>query len=754
MRDESGKGAVPDQSDKLDSDYLSKLLERDALTQLYSAKAFFENAEFLIHENPDTTYEVLYIDIEHFKIFNERYGRDEGDIVLKKIACELLQLKETYLGIAGYIGGDDFALILPQGTTEHKEVAERLAMAVRDPAYSIECIPVIGVTTITDLSVPVSTYSDHAMTAMSVAKGTYATRVAWYEDTMTRRLEEEPKAVAEIERALQNKEFILHYQPKCNLKTGQMVGLEALVRWQHPERGLVYPGDFIPLMERIGLISNLDMLVWEEACRQTREWLDEGISALPVSVNVSRADLLYVDVAGFLESMLETYDLDRSYIELEITETAFVENDSVLDVVVDLYNCGFTLLMDDFGSGYSSLNMLKDIPVDILKIDMRFLELKEDPLLRGESILDAVVSMAHIMGMSVIAEGAETKEQVEFLKNINCDFVQGYYFYRPLPVSDLEALLVQDNIIDHKGISRKHVDLLSPIDLIQNYVTNKTILDAILGGVAIYSITDGELEIVQANNQYYQLVGDNPPSSEDDRRDFFRRAPIEVVEETKALLESAEQHPILGAMEEFCQRRADGLYIWIRVDAFFLSKEGNRKIYFGRLTDISVQKDQESILRAQEDALSKAVGLIDTEHTEETAGHDMAHNAVAAFLRDLPGAMIGLSDARRFPVLFANNEVAYILGYVSYSDFIEKSQGKFENIIHPDDCEQFKNYLISERHNGNKTMLRLRLVRKSGTYVPIYCQCKLVDRNDGDSLIMLNLINMDKVDKMTIVNLD
>ncbi|MGI6105497.1 MAG: EAL domain-containing protein [Raoultibacter sp.] len=533
-----------------------------------------------------------------------------------------------------------------------------------------------------------------------------------------------------------------------------MVGLEALVRWQHPTKGLVFPGAFIPLLERTGLIANLDLLVWEEACRQTREWLDAGIPTLPISVNISRADLQFVDVANSLESFIKKYNIDRSFLELEITESAFVEDDAVIDAVIDLKERGFTLLMDDFGSGYSSLNMLKNIPVDILKIDMRFLELSENVLSRGESILDAVVSMAHTMGLSVIAEGAETEEQVEFLKSINCDFVQGYYFYRPLPVESLEALLGQENIIDYLGANRKQVELLSPVDLIQNYVTNKTILDSILGGIAIYGVSpDGDLELIQANNRYFQLVGDNPPKDEEDRLDFFRRAPKEVIEETVGLLRESEKHPVLGAEDEFCQRRADGLFIWVKVKAFFLTKEGDRSIYFGRLTDISVQKDQEDVLRASEDALTEALGLLPA-HGEKSAADDKnVREALAAFVRNLPGALLGLANRDNYPVLFSNNEVAFILGYVSYRDFMEHTMAGFRSLIHPNDLEQFDNYLISEQHNSTRALLKLRLKRKSGTFVSIYAQCRVINRDDGRSLLMLNLINIEKVGSTTIVNL-
>lgn len=732
--------------------HYDQLLERDPLTGLYTPHVFYDKAEALVHKNSETTYEVIYIDIEHFKIFNERYGRDAGDEILKEIARELLMLRDSYGGIVGYIGGDDFIIILPRGTAEHEDILKRLSDALKKPAYDIECLPAIGVTTIHDLSIPISTYCDHAMTAMNVVKGKYTSRIAWYEDTMTRRLEEEPKALLEIEQALKNKEFILHYQPKCNLKTGKIIGLEALVRWQHPTRGLVFPGDFIPFLERIGLIANLDLLVWEEACRQIRDWTDRGLPVLPVSVNISRADIQFVDVVHSLESLLKEYDIDKSLLELEITESAFIEDaEIVLEAVLKLSERGFTLLMDDFGSGYSSLNMLKDIPVDVLKIDMHFLTLSDNGLSRGESILDAIVGMAHLMGLPVIAEGVETKEQVDFLKTINCDFVQGYYFYKPLALESLEALLVQKNIIDIQGTKRELVEPLNPVDLVQNYVSNKTILDSILGGMAIYGISNDELELIQANNRYFQLIGSNPPSTEEERLAFFRTAPKEVVEELVGLFEEAEKHPIGGAEDEFCQRRADGLYIWIKVKAFFLSKEGEKRIFFGKITDISVQKNQEDILRTSEDALSKALDLLLFEGGPQFEG-ESSRSIISAFIRNIPGAMIGFVAVDLYPILFANSETAFILGYTSYSEFLEKTKGEFENSIHADDLEEFKGYLMRKSYSGSKGTIKVRLRRKSGNYDLFAVQGKVIKREDNRSFVLLHVSSMDKINTTMVVD--
>ena len=231
----------------------------------------------------------------------------------------------------------------------------------------------------------------------------------------------------------------LFLQPKCNIRTGKIVGAEALARWRHPERGIVAPGEFIPLIERNGLVRSLDLRVWEKTAAWIRGLIDEGVQPVPVSVNVSRADIYLVDVAAELHALVERYGIEPSLIEVEITESAYSERpDRIVAAFDELAERGFTVLMDDFGSGYSSLNMLKDINVDVLKIDMRFLD-RDDR--RSKDIMESVIRMARWLDLPVIAEGVETREQVNFLLDVGCSYAQGYYYARPMEAAAFEALL-------------------------------------------------------------------------------------------------------------------------------------------------------------------------------------------------------------------------------------------------------------------------------------------------------------------------
>ena len=220
---------------------------------------------------------------------------------------------------------------------------------------------------------------DLAVIALSSVKGNYAQRVSRYDSRMKQKLEEDHRLLSEIQRALENGEITFYAQPKCNMRTGKIVGLESLVRWNHPERGLIAPGVFIPLLENNGLVTKLDLYVWEEVCRNVKKWIDSGRKPVPISVNVSRIDIYTLNVTRVFQELISRYCLDPRLIEIEITESAYVEEYKVITAVVEeLRSAGFTVLMDDFGSGYSSLNMLKDVNVDVLKIDMKFLDMDHE----------------------------------------------------------------------------------------------------------------------------------------------------------------------------------------------------------------------------------------------------------------------------------------------------------------------------------------------------------------------------------------
>ncbi|HIW76306.1 MULTISPECIES: EAL domain-containing protein [Gordonibacter] len=572
---------------EFESTQILQLKEHDQLTGLYNAVTFYERAEALVKQHPEDRFEVVYLDIEHFKLYNEWHGRDAGDIMLRAIAERFAFGAECCGGVAGYLGGDDFAIVLPAGTVTEAAVEHDSRRPPFDSEDTIGFQPAVGVCTI-EPGDSVGTACDHAMIAMASVKGIYGKRIAWYENSMTEELESETKTLLEVQRALANREFVLYWQPQCSTRTGRIVGLEALVRWQHPRRGLVMPGSFVPVLERNGFIASLDLYVWDEACRQLRAWIDRGEQPVPVSVNISRADLYAIDVVSTFEELLQRYGLDHHLLELEITESAYAEDERMTTTVERLKEHGFTILMDDFGSGYSSLNMLKDVNVDILKIDMGFLN-RANESKRSESILEAVVSMARLMDLRIIAEGTETKEQVDFLQSIGCDYAQGYYFYRPMSTETLEALLTQEGVVDLRGVLSPTMELIDMKTLLRDDVTSRAIIDSLVGGVAVYAVYPDRFELLQVNNAYYRVTGCNAVDLCERQKLISRQVHPDDLPIVIDMFNQAERHPVTGAEGTFRRYRLSGELMWMHMKAFFLRHEQDRSLFFCSLSDVTEQ---------------------------------------------------------------------------------------------------------------------------------------------------------------------
>lgn len=714
------------------------LRERDQLTGLYNASTFYDKAEKLVVGNPDTSFEAVYIDIAHFKIFNEWHGRDAGDDLLRSIAATLSSVVQQTKGIAGYLGGDDFVLILPKGLVTEQAVDHYLSLPPFDTEETIGFLPALGVRDIEYPMISVVTACDHAMIAMNAVKGTYAKRLGRYHAAMAEQMEAEAKLLLEVKRALANREFVLYWQPQCNTRTGRIVGLEALVRWQHPERGLVMPGAFIPVLERNNFIASLDLYVWEEACRHIRSWIDRGGTPLPVSVNISRADLYAIDVVETIEELVTRYDLDHALLELEITESAYAEDQKMATAVNRLKELGFTILMDDFGSGYSSLNMLKDITVDILKIDMGFLTRQNDTQ-RSESILEAIVSMARFMDLRIIAEGAETKEQIDFLQDIGCAYAQGYYFYRPMSTEALEKLIASDNVVDHRGVLSQEMEVIDVNSLLHDDDLSRTIMDHLIGGLAVYAVYPDRFELLQVNNEYYRVTGCNSIDLRERQVAISNQVHPDDQPIVKAMFNEALRHPVTGAQSVIRRYRLNGELMWLRMRAFFLRREQDRIIFFASLSDVTEQKEQESKLRASQSSLDGVLGLARSSGKSlDDLTFENRQAAAQIFMQNTPGGLIGGYCEDGFPVLFANEELARMAGYETSIEYIEAIDGLVSNAIHPDDRQRVMEDVGLDPHEGDEFTTQYRMQRKDGTYFWVSDHGRVV-RTKNERLAVANL---------------
>lgn len=422
---------------------LNNVMNYDPLTEIYSKNKFFSASKALLKDNPDKQFAFLRLDIDRFKLINSFFGTAYGDRLLKRVAKRIRDFaKTTECCTFGRIDADVFGIFTPyQGKEETVKQIEQAVEDMKKLSASYNIMIVYGVYVVTDRSLPISFMCDRAALAAKTVKGNYMKSYAFYDDKMRLSIENEQNIINEMSDALENHEFVPYYQPKYDVKTNKPVGAEALASWIHPTKGFISPGVFIPIFEKNGFISKLDFYIWECVCKQLKEWKDKGVPLFPVSVNVSRVNLYNPNLSKIIIELTKKYDVDPKYFNIEITESVYTDDNVMIDdITSQLRNNGFTILMDDFGSGYSSLNVLKDVQVDMLKMDMMFMfKAKYDG--RAETIISSVIRMAKWLNIPVIAEGVDRAEQVEFLKSVGCDYIQGFYYSKPLPAADYEKLI-------------------------------------------------------------------------------------------------------------------------------------------------------------------------------------------------------------------------------------------------------------------------------------------------------------------------
>ena len=418
------------------------ITDHDDLTGLYTRKAFLREMQGMIDTHPDQEYLLAVWDFENFKTFNELFGTALGD---KMLIAAARCMDDLFAGggVYGRLGNDNFVFCFREGDADIEQVMEGIIGDISRllSQNGIDFAPSLatGVYLVEDTDVEVSVMLDRAMMARNTIKGDYDRHIAYYNSELTDRMLEEQDILNNMEHALENGEFQVQLQPVYGIDSNQPVSAEALVRWHRPGYGIVSPGVFVPLFEENGFISKMDHSIWEQVCQILASRHDRGLPEIPISVNLSRRSIFNSSLYDEIVALVEKYGIEPRLFRIEVTESSYTENiDLVISMVTRLQDYGFTVLMDDFGSGYSSFNAFSDIPVDILKADMVFMRnLERNP--RVASVFTSIVNMAHSLGIPVIAEGVETQEQYEFLHSVGCDYAQGYYCARPMDPDAFEA---------------------------------------------------------------------------------------------------------------------------------------------------------------------------------------------------------------------------------------------------------------------------------------------------------------------------
>ncbi|MBR4760396.1 MAG: EAL domain-containing protein [Lachnospiraceae bacterium] len=417
--------------------------ERDELTGLYTKDYFMEYCAELDQYYPDWEMDAVAVDIEHFHLVNELHGRYYGDRVLSLLADTLREVLSS--DADGYVCRYEADMFYMYCThmESYEKMEQRIAEALKDMLHTDRIRVRYGVYPKVDRSVEMAQRFDRAKLACNRIRNNFMQSIAYYDTEIHDASIFEEKLIQDIRGGLERGDLIVYYQPKYNVQGDKPVlaSAEALIRWKHPELGMISPGAFIPLFEKNGLIQLLDHYVWEKAAEQIHEWKMKYGRSVQVSVNVSRIDLYEPKLENRLLGILDKYMIEPSDYLLEVTESAYAEDSGqLIDVVSRLRSCGFRVEMDDFGSGYSSLNMLTALPIDALKMDMKFVRhVHED--VKSQRMIELVIEIADYLSVPVVAEGVEEEEQVQILKDAGCQIIQGYYFSRPLPPEEFEKLL-------------------------------------------------------------------------------------------------------------------------------------------------------------------------------------------------------------------------------------------------------------------------------------------------------------------------
>lgn len=658
----------------------------DSLTGLYNRSAFFMSAKELLRENPDTVYAVYRINIGSFKIINDIMGREIGDKVLVSIATALNRVVSQN-GLFSRFFADNFAVMVPADSVAPETVLDEIRKEVDNAGLISQDINYyIGVYLITERTTPIEDICDRAAIACRSVSGSFSKYVAYYDSKMRETMLEEQEIRAETHRAIVKGEFCVYYQPIYGVRAKKFVCAEALVRWIHPTKGLVPPGKFIPVFERNGFIADLDLYVLEQVCKYQEKRRKMGLDPFPISVNISRMSLYNPNLYDIIRMLAEKYGVEPKYFRIEITETAYNDNPAqLLETVNKLRKSGFPVLMDDFGSGYSSLNTLKDIPIDVLKLDMKFMQGFENNDRVG-TIVTAVSRMSKWLDIPMLAEGVETKEQYDFLKSIGCSYIQGYYFSRPVPedlftdITQKEEVTPDEKNIESYGINFEVNELLG-----SNAIVSK-LISGVFGGLGIYELYDEKLEVIRVNEGYMEIMGYSPDEFTGEHYDIWEKVHPEDIEKSrKACIEAAKT----GKVTRVIVRRYDKNGKLLYLDGMHkrLGGTDENPIICIAFNDITEQLENDAILKQSRRQI------------------DTILDAISALAVDI--------DFTTGEAFCSGKMDDFGLTVDSLAEKLKKGEG-MEHLTHPDDLPKMKKWHADKTSGRSENEFRIK--KKNGEY--------------------------------------
>ena len=563
---------------------------RDSLTNLLLEKEFLLKAQDMITNDPDKNWCLISIDITHFRFFDEWFGREEGDLLLAKFGVALMESKEETNGLCGYFGKDDFGVLMPFDENKINALYDKLRGVIMDTGGSTAGFaPTFGVAMV-EKGLSLMDAFDRATIASSKAKEDMTKRICVYTSEMQFMAQKESRILSEYMEAFKNDEITFFLQPQCRISSGKIVGVEALARWVKKDGTVVSPGLFVPVLEKYGFIPDLDVHIWNKACESLRYWIDQGHTPVPVSLNVARADLFALDVAKVFVDLADKYNLPHNLIKIEITESSYVEaTERVEKLVKKLHESGFIILMDDFGSGYSSLNMLSSLEIDAIKLDMHFLRFEGKDYEKAVHVLESVVNMAKVMALPIIVEGVEKKEHADFIESLGCRYIQGYYFYKPMPKEEFAKIVADESKIDTRGFVVKLNEQMRIREFLDKNIFSDSMLNNILGPIAFYAWDGKNTDIVRYNEQFYQAV--HIPEFTERLENIERFVHKDDADKMHRAFKDAIENKLTGSSEVLRFYTPDGTILSFNMRFYHLGNNEGKDRFYGAAQNVTALTD-------------------------------------------------------------------------------------------------------------------------------------------------------------------
>ncbi len=681
----------------------SPVSDHDTLSGLLGRSGFDKRVRMIIDGHPNESYLLVYGDIDRFKVYNDLFGAPAGDRLLADIGAMIRDLMPAGAA-AARLRADHFVCCCSRSSFDPDRMLAALDAWFASYREDFTFFVRLGIFPIDDPSLDVNLMCDRALLALRSAKSGYVgSKYVFYDEKLRSSVLKEQELAGEMIAALEGGQFVPYFQPQYRYATGRMIGAEVLARWNHPAKGLLGPTEFIPVFERNGLIATFDYYMWEQACRCLRMWIDgRGVEGAPrLSVNLSRADIYRSDLCTYLKGLVERYDVPAELLHLEITESAYMEAPKqLIGAVTKLRAAGFVVEMDDFGSGYSSLNTLKDVPVDVLKLDMGFLGASASS--RGGLILASVVRMARWLDLPLIAEGVETKQQAAYLASVGCDYMQGYLFSKPVDRETFEKLLEGTAVEDlaHpfaeslQDGAAEFWDVDSQLSLIFNSYA----------GPAAIAEYDGETcELIRVNGEFARLLdlADEAASAELVRKNFLGV----LQEEDRAALEEALRAASEGdAACDLRYRSAAGKGRWLRLHLRPLSRADSVISLYVLAEETTEEQVLRDRLAAPRDSIPGGLQRLRRQNEARQQLYDA-----------IPCGIVRYTVGDGQHIVSINKKGCELLGYRDREEFIASSGDNALMPIHEDDVPRHRAG-IERLRNGSKPLdFAYRYYRSDGT---------------------------------------